>query len=162
MNGQNNKKTTGISALVIGKQGRLEDGRSGVIMQELTGYQLVQLAVFPDQIPRFQTSLMQLTNIDQLADISSSARTSNMILLRPEFTKFWLVRQRGGEQTLFKDLAHYFPLDLTGSKVVVRLSGANAARLINRFCAVDLSCPCLLYTSPSPRDSFRSRMPSSA
>ena len=110
-------------------------------MQELTGYQLVQLAVFPDQIPRFQTSLMQLINIDQLADISSSARTSNMILLRPEFTKFWLVRKRGGEQTLFKSLAHYFPLDLTGSKVVVRLSGANAARLINRFCAVDLSCP---------------------
>ena len=92
MNRQNNKMTTGISALVLGKQGRHEDGRSGVIMQELTGYQLVQLAVFPDQIPRFQTSLMQLINIDQLADISSSARTSNMILLRPEFTKFWLVR----------------------------------------------------------------------
>ena len=141
MNRQNNKMTTGISALVLGKQGRHEDGRSGVIMQELTGYQLVQLAVFPDQIPRFQTSLTQLINIDQLADISSSARTSNMILLRPEFTKFWLVRQRGGEQTFFKALAHYFPLDLTGSKVVVRLSGAYAARLINRFCAVDLSCP---------------------
>ena len=81
MNGQNNKMTTGISALVLGKQGRHEDGRSGVIMQELTGYQLIQLAVFPDQIARFQTSLMQLINIDQLADISSSARTSNMILL---------------------------------------------------------------------------------
>ena len=141
MNRQNNEMTTGISALVLGKQGRHEDGRSGVIMQELTGYQLVQLAVFPDQIPQFQTSLMQLINIDQLADISSSARTSNLILLRPEFTKFWLVRQRGGEQTLFKALANYFPLDLTGSKVVVRLSGADAARLINRFCAVDLSCP---------------------
>ena len=109
-------------------------------MQELTGHQLVQRAVFPDQIPRFQTSLMQRINIDQLADISSSARTSNMLLLRPEFTKFWLVRQRGEEQTLFKALAHYFPLDLTGSKVVMRLSGADAARLINRFCAVDLSC----------------------
>ena len=133
--------TTGISSLFLGKQGRHEEGRSGIIMQELTGYQLVQLAVFPDQIPRFQTSLMQLINIDQLADISSSARTSNMILLRPEFTKFWLVRKRGGEQTLFKSLAHYFPLDLTGSKVVMRLSGADAARLINRFCAVDLCCP---------------------
>ena len=141
MNRQSNKMTTGISALVLGKQGRHEDGRSGVIIQELKGYQLIQFAVFPDQIPRFQTSLMQLINIDQLADISSSARTSNMILLRPELTKFWLVRQRGGEQTLFKALAHYFPLDLTGSKVVVRLSGADAALLINRFCAVDLSCP---------------------
>ncbi len=141
MDRRNNKMTTGISALVIGKQGRHEDDRSGVIMQELTGYQLVQLAVFPDQMTRFQTSLMQLINIDQLADISASARTSNMLLLRPEFTKFWLVRQRSEEQTLFEALAHYFPLDLTGSKVVMRLSGSDAARLINRFCAVDLSCP---------------------
>jgi len=141
MNGQNNKMITGISALVLGKQGRHEHGRSGVIMQELTGYQLVQLAVFPDQMSRFRTRLMQLINIDQLADISASARTSNMLLLRPEFTKFWLVRKRGEEQPLFKALAHYFPLDLTGSKVVMRLSGADAARLMNRFCAVDLSCP---------------------
>ena len=28
--------------------------------------------------------------------------------------------------------------------------------------STDLSDPCLLYTSPSPRDSLRSRMPSSA
>ena len=141
MNRQNNKMTTGISALILGKQGRYEDGGPRVVMQELTGYQLVQLGVFPDQIPRFQTSLMQLINIDQLADISASARTSNILLLRPEFTKFWLVQKRGEEQTLFKALAHYFPLDLTGSKVVMRVSGADAVRLINRFCAVDLSCP---------------------
>ena len=141
MNGRNDKMTTGISALVLGKQGRHEEGRSGVIMQELTGYQLVQLAVFPDQMSRFRASLMQLINIDQLADISASARTSNMLLLRPEFTKFWLVRKRGEKQPLFKALAHYFPLDLTGSKVVMRLSGADAAQLMNRFCAVDLSCP---------------------
>ena len=31
MNRQNNKMTTGISALVLGKKGRHEDGRSGVI-----------------------------------------------------------------------------------------------------------------------------------
>ena len=133
--------TTGISSLFLGKQGRHEEGRSGIIMQELTGYQLVQLAVFPDQMPQFQTSLKQLINIDQLADVSASVRTSDMLLLRPEFTKFWLVRQRCEDQLDSKSLAHYFPLDLTGSKVVMRLSGADAARLINRFCAVDLSCP---------------------
>ena len=141
MNRQNNKMTTGISALLLGKQGRHEYGRSGVIMQELTGYQLIQLAVFPDQISRFQTSLMQLINIDQLADVSASASTSDVLLLRPEFTKFWLVRQRDENQTLSTALAQYFPLDLSGSKVLMRLSGADAARLINRFCAVDLSCP---------------------
>ena len=69
----NSKTTTGISGLALGKQGRHEDGRPGVIMQELTGYQLTQLAVFPEQMPKFQTGLMQLINFDQLADISSSA-----------------------------------------------------------------------------------------
>ena len=141
MDRQNSKMTTGISGLVLGKQGRHEYDRPGVIMQELTGYQLTQLAVFPEQMPKFQTGLMQLINIDQLADISVSARTSDVLLLRPEFTKFWLVRQRGEESTLSQALAQYFPLDLTGSKVVMRLSGADAARLINRFCAVDLGCP---------------------
>ena len=141
MDRQNSKIITGISGLVLGKQGRHEDGRPGVIMQELTGYQLIQLAVLPEQMPKFQTGLMQLINIDQLADMSASARTSDVLLLRPEFTKFWLVRQRGQDQTLSKPMAQYFPLDLTGSKVVMRLSGAHAARLINRFCAVDLGCP---------------------
>ena len=140
MDRQYDKTTTGIAVLVPGKQGKYENGLAGVIMQELMGYQLIQLSVFPEQMHRFQTSLKQHINIDQLADISVSVRASDMLLLRPEFTKFWLVRQRGEEQTLFKALAHYFPLDLTGSKVVVQLSGEDAARLINRFCAVDLRC----------------------
>ena len=108
MDRQNSKMTTGISGLVLGKQGRHEYDRPGVIMQELTGYQLTQLAVFPEQMPKFQTGLMQLINIDQLADISVSARTSDVLLLRPEFTKFWLVRQRGEEQTLFNQLTASF------------------------------------------------------
>ena len=140
MHRQYDKTKTGISGLVLGKQGRHEDSRSGVIMEELRGYQLIQLSVFPEQMRRFQTSLKHHINIDQLADTFASVRASDMLLLRPEFTKFWLVRQRGAEQALFKALAHYFPLDLTGSKVVVRLSGEDAARLINRFCAVDLRC----------------------
>ena len=34
--------------------------------------------------------------------------------------------------------------------------------LFNKPKKVDMSTPCLLYTSPSPRDRTRSRMPSSA
>ena len=33
---------------------------------------------------------------------------------------------------------------------------------IARIVAKSLNCPCLLYTSPSPRDRQKSRMPSSA
>ena len=141
MTRQKNITTIGISQLVFGKQGKHQDSRSGVVMQELTGYQLIQLAVFPDQMPRFQTRLRHHINIDQLADISASIRDSDILLVRPEVTKFWFVRRRDEDRTFFAALAPYFPLDLTGSKVVIRLSGKDAAPLINRFCAVDLSCP---------------------
>lgn len=140
MDRQYDKTTTGISSLVLGKQGKHEDGRAGVIMQELMGYQLIQLAVFPEQMQRFETSLKQHINIDQLADISASVRGSDMLLLRPELTKFWFVWQRAEVHALFTAFASYFPLDLTGSKVVIRLSGEDAARLMNLFCAVDLRC----------------------
>ena len=141
MGTRNSKMTSVITGLVLGKQGKHEDGRSGVIMQELTGYQLIQFAVFLDQMPQFQNSLKRHMNINQLADASASVRTSEGLLLRPEFTKFWLVRQQAENQAMVGALAQYFPMDLTGSKVVIRLSGAHAARLVNRFCAVDLSCP---------------------
>lgn len=141
MDKQDSNVTTGVSSLVFGKQGRHQDGYSGVIMQELAGYKLIQFAVFPDQISRFQTNLKQHIKIDQLADVSESMPIPNGLLLRPELTKFWLIRQQIEEQASFASLARYFPLDLTGSKVVLRLSGASAAQLIMLFCAVDLSCP---------------------
>ncbi|MEC7208812.1 MAG: hypothetical protein VXW11_07005, partial [Pseudomonadota bacterium] len=37
-------------------------------------------------------------------------------------------------------LARYFPLDFSGSRVLLKLSGRDAQTLINRFCAVNLSC----------------------
>ena len=54
MNRQQNKMTTLPKLCSV--LGRHEDGRSGVIMQELTAIVPVQLCFFPDQIPRFQTS----------------------------------------------------------------------------------------------------------
>ena len=38
----------------------------------------------------------------------------------------------------------------------------NRAVFFSLFCYAGKSCPCLLYTSPSPRDLSTSRMPSSA
>ena len=40
--------------------------------------------------------------------------------------------------------------------------GTSRSNLINQILAEHVCCTCLLYTSPSPRDRTRSRMPSSA
>ena len=41
-------------------------------------------------------------------------------------------------------------------------SGCGKTTLLRVIAALETPTACLLYTSPSPRDSFRSRMPSSA
>ena len=91
MNRQNNKMTTGISALVLGKQGRHEDGRSGVIMQELTGYQLVQLA------DRAALAQRASDTIAQVIDLSLAERDRAQIALSggstPEATYHQLGRE---------------------------------------------------------------------
>ena len=57
---------------------------------------------------------------------------------------------------------HYRDLAYMGFAEVVQ----NLSTILNniRFCKKDIAAfaPCLLYTSPSPRDRTRSRMPSSA
>ena len=50
-----------------------------------------------------------------------------------------------------------YPIDQTGSKEYQDLITKNRKLLDKDGC-----CVCLLYTSPSPRDRTRSRMPSSA
>ena len=57
---------------------------------------------------------------------------------------------RGGVMRVAEALVNYIPDEPVGEAKVAVL------------CAVEAWCACLLYTSPSPRDRTRSRMPSSA
>ena len=132
-------KTAGLTHLELGKQGNVGGRRPGVTFQELTGVQLVQMAVFPDQMRGFKTSFKRQTGCAGLPEMSSSYRDKAGLVVRPELTKFWLLRSASAGLLPETALAKYFPLDLTGSKVLLRLSGAQAKTLINRFCAVDLS-----------------------
>ena len=131
-------KKVGNAVLALGKQGHLDNNRPKVTFQELTGAQLVQFAVFPEQMKVFKTSFKRQTGIADVPHMSSSFRDDAGLVVRPELTKFWLLRP-AAQPFSVDALAKYFPLDLTGSRVVLRLSGAQAQTLINRFCAVDLT-----------------------
>ena len=54
--------------------------------------------------------------------------------------------------------------EVTSEQAKLDVRGDHLQRLLNRntLCWAVLSVVCLLYTSPSPRDRTRSRMPSSA
>ena len=64
------------------------------------------------------------------------------------------------------DFARLELLKLLAEHDVVRVKVANDYSDVEAMCEADLlvtyTCDCLLYTSPSPRDRQKSRMPSSA
>ena len=55
-----------------------------------------------------------------------------------------------------------FNFESEGYKVSKALNGEEAMKLLEKNDSIALVILCLLYTSPSPRDSASSRMPSSA
>ena len=132
-------KTSGIAGLELGKQGYLDGKRPAAIFQELTGVNLVQFAVFPEQLRSFKTSFKRQTGITDLPQMSSSIDDEAGLVVRPELTKFWLLRPSAAADLDISALEKYFPLDLTGSRVFLKISGEQAQTVINRFCAVDLS-----------------------
>ena len=58
-------------------------------------------------------------------------------------------------QSKINSVGERFPINRTLMEVIKGLDGASTEM-------VERSKTCLLYTSPSPRDLYRSRMPSSA
>ena len=65
----------------------------------------------------------------------------------------------GGAETGCYDIAHYLPENNVRSYLIT--SGGELLQYLDRK-KVKLIRLCLLYTSPSPRDGTKSRMPSSA
>ena len=74
-----------------------------------------------------------------------------------------VVADGSGQQDAQVLLAHLLPQTAELNHAVHHLTHAEAvAEVVERVVSVVLLYACLLYTSPSPRDRHRSRMPSSA
>ena len=68
-------------------------------------------------------------------------------------------------ETVFANLGWNNGTAATGVPCVIKApgwSGGNSSADLNKYRDTTLQWTCLLYTSPSPRDRTRSRMPSSA
>lgn len=132
-------RRNGVTGLELGKQGNLQSGRPSVVFQELTGFKLFQFAVFPEQFRGFKTSFKRQTGMTDLPDMSSSYSDMAGLVVRPELTKFWWLRSASAEDLTENTLSKYFPLDLSASRVLLKVSGEHAQTVINRFCAVNVS-----------------------
>lgn len=129
----------GLAWLVPGRHGA--KGRVGVEITELTGPYITQLAFFPDQASAVKSMLKRQFKLAQLPDMSASCQSEGTLCLRPEISKLWLLTAQPLIDGLPASMSKYYPLDISASKVCLQLSGTEAASLINRQAAVDLSCP---------------------
>ena len=129
----------GLARLAPGRYGI--KGRAGVKITELSGANITQLAFFPEQESAVKTLLKRQFKLPQLPDFSASCQNGDSLCLRAEMGKLWLVTAQPVIAGLPASTAKYYPLDISASKVCLQLSGAEAASLINRQAAVDLSCP---------------------
>ena len=82
-------------------------------------------------------------------DYEAMARAGVRAVIEPAF---WL----GQPRTTVGAFVDYFASILGWERFRASQFG------ISHYCAIGLNSNCLLYTSPSPRDRTRSRMPSSA
>ena len=64
--------------------------------------------------------------------------------------------------SLYQILAFFLIYSCLGWCLEVIYAAVSTGQLVNRGFLNGPVCPCLLYTSPSPRDPKTSRMPSSA
>ena len=77
----------------------------------------------------------------------------------PKATAVWLVENT---TLTFKQIAEFCNLHELEVKGIADGDVAKSIKAYNPILAGQLSRDCLLYTSPSPRDRQKSRMPSSA
>ena len=77
------------------------------------------------------------------------------------------LRYPGGKSRAVPKLCQWLPAEVTEYRESFLGGGSMAIEMTKRYPDIsiwvnDLYKPCLLYTSPSPRDKRQSRMPSSA
>ena len=108
--------------------------RTGVVLQEIPGLLLHQVAAWPDSLAEVGASLAGSIGCDAAAAPCTAATGSGGTMLRIEPLKWWLY---GAEPpTLAAEQGA--TLDLSHSRTHLRVGGEDAAAFLNRHVPLDL------------------------
>ena len=90
-------------------------------------------------------------------DMCPKGAAARQVVYSPDRLKYPLRKTKSGFQRISWDEA----LDIVSSRLL-EIRAKYGAEALARFHGAPVTLSCLLYTSPSPRDRQKSRMPSSA
>lgn len=106
----------------------------GIQLQEIADLQLHQVAAWPDTIDIVGRQAADAAGLSGFSEPGCASGDAQRAMLRVEPLKWWLL----GVQPPSLDAQLGASLDLSHARVRVRVSGNDAAMLLNRFLPVDL------------------------
>jgi len=110
-------------------------GQTGVKLTEVRDLQLKQIAAWPDTIAAVGAKAAVAAGCSDAPGPCQSSNGSNGVLMRIEPLKWWLLGDVGLPELSSNEGA---TLDASHSRTCVRIEGANAKDLLNRFLPIDL------------------------
>jgi len=137
---KNAPEVTQNSRLPVGRF-VLDGQKTGVWLTERTGLYITQLSFFQAQQKPLGTLLKRRFSLASLPAPLLGTAGRDVMAVRVEAGKIWMLSDRALVPDLTPAFAGYYPLDLSASRVALQIAGEQAASLINRMAALDLSCP---------------------
>jgi len=126
-------------------KGHLSPGRSdiggtiGVTLSEVGSFSLTQFSAWPETLEQAGKDAARLAGCKTAPGPGQSAEGAKGTLMRTEPLKWWLIgRETQAEQPALS-AEGAIPLDLSSSRTWLRVSGPEAAGLLNRFLPLNLS-----------------------
>ncbi|MCK7613667.1 sarcosine oxidase subunit gamma [Roseibium sediminicola] len=115
------------------------EGTAGVTLSEVHPFSLTQIAAWPDSLQAVGLEATLLAGCDAAPTPGQAALGPNGTLLRVEPLKWWLIGRDTPPDLPSLPAETGAVLDLSSSRTWIRLGGANAADLLNRFLPLNLS-----------------------
>ncbi len=122
-------------------------GAAPVSLSEIHAMRLHQIAAWPQTMDLVAAQAAQAAGVTAAPPAGTAAASASAALLRIEPLKWWLVGRQesthkstwgSAEAPLKLPAEHGAVLDLSDSRVQVRITGAQAAALLNRHLPLDL------------------------
>ena len=119
----------------VGKSGILLDSETaGVTLQDIHGLTLYQVAAWADTMAAVGAQIASKVGIEQAPGPCRAVGVDTKAALRIEPMKWWLY----GTEAPELDAEQGAVLDISHSRTQLRVSGPEAATLLNRFLPLDL------------------------